>query len=81
MLGQRAGGDKSQPPAGLTMGDAAWARWCLAMGPLVGSAGFEGSQNHSRDFLQNPQVLGIQFYRDLLSVEAGQGGIVVEVQS
>lgn len=51
------------------------------MGPLVGSAGFEGSQNHSWDFLQNPQVLGIQFYRDLLSVEAGQGGIVVEVQS
>lgn len=51
------------------------------MGPLVGSAGFEGSQNHSRDFLQNPQVLGIQIYRDLLSVEAGQGGIVVEVQS
>lgn len=81
MLGQRAGGDKSQPSARLSMEDAAWARWCLAMGPLVRSAGFEGSQNHSWDFLQKPQVLGIQFYRDLLSVEAGQGGIVAEVQS
>lgn len=46
------GGDKSQPPDGLTAGDAAQARWCLAMDPLVGSAGFEGSHDHSWDFLQ-----------------------------